>query len=160
MDNPGIVCVDDQREILAALKKELAFFRDYANIYYCESADEAFEVLEELDAKSESVAVIICDHVMPGKSGIDFLSEVHQDIRFGRTKKILLTGLATHQDTIEAINKAHIDAYIEKPWETPDLIEKVRALLTEHIFDAGLDYNAFLPVLDRDTLYRRLRFRT
>lgn len=157
MAKPNIICVDDQRDILATLKKELEIFRNYVTIYYCESADEASGVLEEIDAKGEQVAVIICDHVMPGKSGVEFLSEVNKDSRFSNTKKLLLTGLATHEDTIEAINRANINRYIGKPWETHDLVNKVRVLLTEYILQEGIDYNEFLPILDQDTLYARLR---
>ncbi len=157
MAKPNIICVDDQRDILATLKKELQFFREYVKIFYCESADEAENILDEIDAKGEHLAVIICDHVMPGKSGVEFLGEVNNDIRFQKTKKLLLTGLATHEDTIEAINKAKIDRYVGKPWETHDFINKVRTLLTEYILEEGIDYNEFLTVLDQDTLYTRLR---
>lgn len=157
MAKPNIICVDDQRDVLATLQKELHFFRDYVTLFYCESAQEANEILEELDAKSEPLALIICDHVMPGTSGVEFLSAIKDDDRFPRTKKLLLTGLATHEDTIEAINKAKIDCYIGKPWETNDLINKTRVLLTEFILEEGIDYNDLIPVLDRDTLYAKLR---
>ncbi len=157
MAKPNIICVDDQRDILATLKKELQFFRDHIKIYYCESAAEAEKILDDIDANGEHAAVIICDHVMPGKSGVEFLGEVNNDIRFKKTKKLLLTGLATHEDTIEAINKAKIDGYVGKPWETHDFINKVRTLLTEYILEEGLDYNEFITVLDQDTLYARLR---
>jgi len=157
MAKPNIICIDDQRDILATLKKELHFFREHVKIYYCESAAEAAEILDQIDADGEHLAVIICDHVMPGKSGVEFLSEVKNDIRFPKTKKLLLTGLATHEDTIEAINSAKIDGYIGKPWETHDFLNKVRVLLTEYILEEGIDYNNFLTVLDQDTLYARLR---
>lgn len=157
MAKPNIVCIDDQRDVLATLKKELQFFRDYVTIYYCESADEAANILDEIDAAGEHAAVLVCDHVMPGKSGVEFLSDVNNDVRFSKTKKLLLTGLATHEDTIEAINKAKIDRYIGKPWETHDLVNKIRVLFTEYIFEEGLDYNDYLPILDQDTLYARLR---
>jgi two-component system, chemotaxis family, chemotaxis protein CheY len=78
-------------------------------------------------------------------------------MRFPRTKKLLLTGLATHEDTIEAINRAKIDRYIGKPWDTHDLINKTRVLLTEFILEEGIDYNDFIPVLDQETLYAKLR---
>jgi two-component system, chemotaxis family, chemotaxis protein CheY len=157
MAKPTIVCVDDQRDILATLKKELQFFREYIQVYYCESADEAAQIVGEIDEAGEHVAVIVCDHVMPGKSGIEFLSEINRDIRFPKTKKLLLTGLATHEDTIEAINEANIDRYIGKPWESHNLVNKIRVLLTEYILEEGLEYSEFLPILDQDTLYSRLR---
>ncbi len=61
------------------------------------------------------IALIISDHVMPGKTGVELLTDVSKDGRFGFTRKVLLTGQATHTDTINAINSAGIDRYFEKP---------------------------------------------
>ncbi len=160
MSKPNIICVDDQRDVLATLKKELHFFRDFLSIYYCESADEASTILNELDAKSEPIALIICDHVMPGKSGVGLLSEIKSDGRFEHTKKLLLTGLATHEDTIDAINKAQIDRYIAKPWNTQELIDTARILITQFILETGMEYEPFMNILHQETLYEALKSRT
>jgi len=159
MTKPVILCIDDHREILVALKNALAIFRGYTAIYTCESAEEAEIVLNDIDQKGYYLAIVISDHVLPGKSGVDFLSDIHRDFRFNRTKKLLLTGLATHRETIDAINRADINGYIEKPWSNDELIQRIRVLLTDYVFDAGLDYNDFMPVLDKDTLYAVLRCR-
>jgi two-component system chemotaxis response regulator CheY len=157
MEKLNIVCIDDQREVLTALRKDLDQFKSHCQIEECESAAEASEVMNELDAAGEHVAVLICDHVMPGKNGIDFLIEVNQDLRFAKTKKLLLTGMATHQDTIVAINKAHIDRYIEKPWDIQNLTQTLKSLLTMYVIEAGIEYQPFLEVLDQGILYRELR---
>ena len=157
MQKIPILCVEDQREVLAALRKDLEGFLSHCSVLECESADEAKEVLDSLDCKGVQPGVLICDHVMPGENGIEFLIEVHRDRRFPNARKILLTGLATHEDTIRAINKAHIDHYIEKPWEKETLIQMVKELLTIFVLDSGKDYQDFLPVLDQETLYDRLR---
>jgi two-component system chemotaxis response regulator CheY len=159
MTKLNIICVDDQREVLAALRKDLAYFKDICSINDCESADEAMELLEEIDADGESVALIICDHVMPGKNGVDFLIDVNKDARFANSKKLLLTGMATHQDTIVAINQANIDRYIEKPWDIDHLIETAKTLLTTYIIDAGIDHQPYLKSLDQETLFRDLHKR-
>ena len=151
-----IVCVDDQREVLAALRKDLESLQDACEIIDCESADEVFEVLEEIDAEDGYPALIISDHVMPGKNGVELLIEIKQDPRFPNTRKLLLTGMATHQDTINAINNANIDHYIEKPWTEENLIKSVKTLLTKFVFDAGIEYKIYLHVLDQDTLYNYL----
>jgi two-component system chemotaxis response regulator CheY len=156
MNKPDIVCIDDQREILAALKRDLEVLEGYFSIVMCESAQEAHEVLDEIDAEGGRLALIICDHVMPGKSGIDFMTEVNEDPRFADTKKILLTGLATHQDTIVAINRAGIDHYVEKPWESPELLGTIKILLTRYIISSGMNYQSCLSVLDQPTLYKEL----
>ena len=44
MKRPKIICVDDQREVLATLKKDLEEFTDLFKIEYCESAEEAYEL--------------------------------------------------------------------------------------------------------------------
>lgn len=160
MDKLKIICVDDQRDVLAALRKDLAPLSGGTSVIASESAAEAAEVLEAMDRRAEEPALLICDHVMPGTSGIDFLVEIRGEGRFPRTRSILLTGLATHRDTIEAINKAHIDRYIEKPWNGADLVRTVRELLARFVLDSGLDYRPYLDVLDQETLYGELRKRS
>ncbi|NUM37073.1 MAG: response regulator [Candidatus Brocadiae bacterium] len=153
----NIVCIDDQREVLATLKKDMSVFRSFFKISYCESSQEAKELLEEIDAKGDHIALLVCDHIMPGQSGIDFLIQTNQDRRFQSVKKILLTGLANHQDTIKAINQAAIQQYIEKPWNSENLTKIAKILLTEYILETGQEYQEYMPILDQPTLYQKLR---
>jgi len=132
MSKLNIVCIDDQREVLAAVKRDLEIIAEDYEIVECESAKEAEEVLEELYSEGNEVALIICDHIMPGENGIDFLARLNFEARYQKTKKIVLTGLATHQDTIRAINDAKIDIYIEKPWAQDSFIESVKKLLESY----------------------------
>lgn len=156
MDKLNIIYVDDQREVLSTISKDLQVFEKFVNLEECESADEALAVLNDIDDDSDYAAVIISDHIMPGKNGVEFLIEVNQDVRFIATKKMLLTGQATHQDTIEAINKANINNYIEKPWSADKLVGNVKVLLTEFVLKAGIDYQKYLPILDQQTLLENL----
>jgi len=157
MEKLYIVCVEDQREVLNTVSEQLSVFEDYLTLEECESADEAEELIEEIDANGDFLAVVISDHVMPDKSGVDFLIDIKEDGRFKSTKKILLTGQATHVDTILAINQAGIDNYIEKPWEAEYLKGKVSTLLTEFIIEMGLDYEPFTKVLDKQRLFNLLK---
>ncbi|BAX53553.1 Hydrogenase transcriptional regulatory protein hupR1 [Photobacterium damselae subsp. piscicida] len=157
MEKLNIICVDDQREVLSAVLKDLAPLNDFFNVEDCESADEALELMDDLDAEGEFIALVISDHVMPGKIGVELLTEISQDARFVHTKKVLLTGQATHQDTIEAINLARIESYFEKPWKAEQLLTSARTLITEYIFDMGLDYQPWNEILDNSVVYRRLR---
>jgi two-component system, chemotaxis family, chemotaxis protein CheY len=160
MEKIFIICIDDQRDVLDAIAKDLALFEAMFRLEECESADEAEEVLDEIEADGDHVALIISDHVMPGKSGVDFLVEVNEDDRFQRTKKMLLTGLATHEDTIQAINDAAIDRYIEKPWNPDQLVQNTKVLLTEYILKAGINYEPYRQYLDPQTLFEILRKQT
>lgn len=156
MNKLTIIYVDDQREILSTLSKDLELFSEYVNLEECESAFEATEIIDQVDAEGDFVAIIISDHIMPEKTGIEFLSEMHQDCRFTASKKILLTGQATHKDTIEAINNAKIQRYIEKPWETEEIHEVVKRQLTHFILENGIDYMPYMPILDKLVLFELL----
>ncbi len=96
---------------------------------------------------------------MPGKSGVELLTDLSVDTRFKHTKKVLLTGQATHQDTIVAINRARIERYFEKPWQANELREAVRQLVTEFVFDQGLDYAEWGEELAQDVVLARLSAR-
>lgn len=157
MENLYIIYLDDQREVLSTISKELSLFESLFQVEECESADEAYELMEEVDEQGDFVAVLISDHIMPGKNGVDFLSEVNNDMRFASTKKILLTGMATHQDTIMAINNARIDKYVEKPWQTEALVNMVKELVTRFIFEKGLDYQKYIKLLDQKVMFEVLR---
>lgn len=156
MEKINIICVDDEREVLESVVRDLEYFSEYFNIEECQSAIECLELLEEFDANQEYVALLISDHVMPEKSGVELLTEVELDKRFLGTKKLLLTGLATQADTIRAINNAKLDNFLEKVWDPEELVQTVKELLTEYIVERGIDYQAYLEKLDAPTLYRLL----
>jgi len=159
MEELYIICVEDQREVINAITEQLSSFENYLIIEECESAQEAITLMSEIDSQGGYVAVVISDHVMPGMTGVELLTQIKEDMRFSSTKKILLTGQATHSDTIEAINQAKIDKYIEKPWESEDLVRKVSKLLTEYIIETGIDHRPYLDVLDKLTLFDLLKQR-
>ncbi|APF19464.1 response regulator [Caldithrix abyssi] len=152
MEKLQIICVDDQREVLAAVKKDLEIFEEYCELHTCETADEAEELFQELKEEQKPVALIICDHIMPGENGIDFFIRLNRDGQLNKTQKMLLTGLATHQETIKAINEANIDFYIEKPWVQVEFQNAVKKLLTRFILKNDLNKADFKPLLDEDEL--------
>jgi two-component system, chemotaxis family, chemotaxis protein CheY len=157
MERINIIVVEDQREVLHAITKDLTALEDFLTVEECESAAEAMDVMESIEAEGNHVALVISDHVMPEKTGVDFLADVHRDERFKGTRKILLTGLATHSDTINAINKAAIDRYISKPWKSEQLLSTVKTLLTEYIMEKGIAYEPYLGWLDKEVVFDRLR---
>ncbi|MFY0625540.1 MAG: response regulator [Reichenbachiella sp.] len=157
MEKIYIICIEDQREVLNVVSDHLSHFEDLLTLEECESTAEARELIEEIDDNGDYVGVIVSDHVMPNQTGVDFLVEINNDDRFKATRKILLTGQATHIDTIQAINKAGIDKYVEKPWTKEDLIKKVSVLLTEFIIKKGIPYESYMAVLDKPTLFELLK---
>lgn len=156
MEKLVVICVDDQAEVLNAVARDLIPLASHCDIEECQSAAECLELMDDLDADGRLLALLISDHVMPKKTGVELLTEVKQDNRFDKTHKFLLTGLATHQDTIQAINQAGIEQYFEKAWDPDELLSACRKALTHYVFEQGLDYQRYQPILDAETTYHLL----
>jgi len=129
-----ILCVDDEEGILSALRQQLGTrFGDECQIEVAQSGDDALELIDELAADGEEVAVVIADQIMPGMKGVELLEEVGR--RSPSTTKILLTGQAGLDAVVSAINRAALNHYISKPWEEPDLRLAVENLLVRYRLD-------------------------
>ena len=158
MEKINILCVDDQPEVLETITRDLQSLEKFFRIETADSVQDAKALLLELDGKSEKVGLVISDHVMPGDEvGVDLLRYVDTDVRFSKTRKILLTGQAGHADTIRAINEAHIDNYFDKPWKADELLLSAKKLLTQFILDCGLEYEDYMPLLDQEVLLKHLK---
>ena len=155
MSKPHLIIIDDQTDVLSTLRNDLESFREKFVLDDCESAEEAEELIEELDATGESIAVIFSDHVMPEKNGIDFLSELSRDDRFKGVYKVLITGQASHSDTIDAINNASINYYISKPWAKNELELVCKKMITNWILDHEMDHQDFGDLIDSEILLNR-----
>ena len=157
MKKAHIILIDDQIDVLATLMQDLSIFRERFILDDCESVKEAYELLEELETAGESIALIICDHIMPNKNGIEFLSELSKDDRFDSIHKVLVTGQASHGDTIDAINNASIDYYISKPWVVENLHSVIKEMVTGWIMDNDLDYREYEGLIDTKILFKKLK---
>lgn len=120
MTKAAILCVDDEATILKVLKEQLkrCFGKQY--VYEtAQSAEEAWEVIDDLREDDIQLLLIISDWLMPGIKGDEFLIQVHQ--RFPEIVKVMLTGQADE----DAIERARLDANLHgclyKPWKEEDL---------------------------------------
>ncbi len=157
METINIICVDDQPEVLDSVLRDLRPLSPLVRLEEAGGTEDCLRLLEQIDEEGGHVAVLITDQVMPGNTGTDLLAKVASDHRFSRTRKVLLTGQATHADTINAINEGRLDNYVEKPWEPEKLLGMVKRLLTLYIMEAGIDYKPYMSILDNATLFSKLR---
>ena len=157
METLNIICVDDQQEVLDSVMRDLRPLTSHVRLEEASSVADCLQLIDQIDDAGDHVAIVISDQVMPGETGTELLGKVAADRRFSKTRKVLLTGQATHADTINAINDGHIDNYIEKPWQPEKLLSVVKRLLTLYVLDAGLDHSEYMPVLDTTTLFTKLR---
>jgi CheY-like chemotaxis protein len=124
----AILVVDDEKTILDSLREQLrSMFGRRFRYETAEDADEAWEVLGELDTAGVVVVVIVSDWLMPGKRGDAFLAEVRQ--RFPNIGRILLTGQADDDAIQRAWDDAAVSDVIRKPWSPETLRRAIEAAL-------------------------------
>ena len=81
MSKLSILCVDDEVIILNSLLRQMqAAFGDSYVYETSENAEEALEILEELQQENTDVIVIVSDWLMPGMKGDEFLIEIQKKI--------------------------------------------------------------------------------
>lgn len=120
MANTAILCVDDEPVILDSLKEQLR--RRFGNRYLyevAECADDAWEIIEELNEEEVEILVIVSDWLMPGIKGDEFLIKVHQ--KYPKIVKVMLTGQADAEAIERATRDANLHSCLYKPWSEDEL---------------------------------------
>jgi thioredoxin reductase (NADPH) len=119
MTKPVILSVDDDREVLAAVERDLRKqYRARYRIVTAASGQEALETARELKRRGTPVALFLADQRMPLMSGTQLLAELKK--LFPETKRVLLTAYADTDAAIAAINDIGLHHYLMKPWDPPE----------------------------------------
>jgi thioredoxin reductase (NADPH) len=119
MPKPVIWTIDDDPDVLRAVERDLR--RHYGDRYRIISADSGVSALEgvkQLKLRNEPVALFLVDQRMPRMSGVEFLEKAIEF--YPESKRALLTAYADTDAAIRAINGAHVDHYLMKPWDPPE----------------------------------------
>ncbi len=120
----GILIVDDEQNVLNALKRSLA--RHFKPVHTAISGEQALEVLE----RERDVQVVISDFRMPGMDGVAFLKTVR--VRQPDIQRVMLTGQASFEAIERAINEAEVYRFLNKPWNDSQLTATVRECI-DHV---------------------------
>lgn len=129
---PAITVVDDDPAVLQAIARDIRKqYGDRFRIVRADSGTTALELLQQLKLRSATVALFLVDQRMPQISGVEFLEQANKI--FPKAKRVLLTAYADTDAAIDAINKAHLDYYLLKPWDPPE--EKLYPVLDDLIND-------------------------
>lgn len=107
-----LLFVDDEPNILKSLKR--LFRGGEYNVLLAENGEAGLDILS-----NNPVDLIISDMRMPQMDGAEFLARAAE--RWPDTIRILLTGYADMESTINAVNKGKIYSYCSKPWEDNEL---------------------------------------
>jgi thioredoxin reductase (NADPH) len=137
MSKPVIWTVDDDPDVLRAVERDLR--RHYGDRYRIISADSgvsALEATKQLKLRNEPIALFLVDQRMPRMSGVEFLEKTME--LYPDAKRALLTAYADTDAAIRAINDAHIDHYLMKPWDPPE--ERLYGVVDDMLDDWQASY--------------------
>jgi thioredoxin reductase (NADPH) len=135
-----ILAVDDEPAVLAAVSRDLRRgFGERYRIMRAGSGAEALELIAQIMARGEQVALLVADQRMPAMAGTDYLVKARQLVP--DAKRVLLTAYADTEAAIAAINEVALDYYLLKPWDPPEeqLLPVVEDLLTTWEAGAALE---------------------
>jgi len=115
-----ILLVEDNREILNYIQKELA---PQYHVLKALNGQEALEMMEK-----DNIQLVISDIMMPVMDGIQLCKRMKTDIQYSHVPIILLTAKNSLNSKIEGL-EVGADAYIEKPFAFEHLLAQMNNLL-------------------------------
>lgn len=143
-----VLFVDDEPHVLAALKQALR-----KSELVIETATSGEEALERL--AHAPVDVVVSDERMPGTQGSELLTVVRA--ADPSTIRILLTGQASVEAAIRAVNEAGVHRFLTKPCPPQVLLAAIRELVAARNADrqarraaAGPTVSGELEALERE----------
>jgi thioredoxin reductase (NADPH) len=119
VNKPGLLIVDDDPQVLAAVRRDLrSRYREGYTVISAGSGEEALRTVKELKARGDGLAMVISDQRMPGMLGVEVLARSREV--YPLAKRVLLTAYSDIEAAVRAINEAHLDHYLSKPWDPPE----------------------------------------
>ncbi len=152
MNKLMILCIDDEREVLDSVVQDIECFEENFIIEAAQSVAEARSVIDDYRSQNVPLALVLCDHIMPEQTGISFLIELNEQTDTTKTRKVLLTGQAGLNDTVEAVNHSSLDFFIAKPWVGEELRKVVKEQLTHYVIENEQELMPWVQVLDAEKI--------
>lgn len=115
-----ILIVDDEPEVLESLRRTLR--KEKYRILTTTSPREALELVEH-----QGVDLLLSDIDMPEMTGVELVAKIRTE--HPHVVRLLLTGDASLDSAIQAINDGEVHRYLTKPWGTRELRETLRRAL-------------------------------
>lgn len=113
-----VLLVDDEPHIIAALKRVLQDLP--VSILSASTGNEGLGILRD-----HPVQVVISDERMPQMAGSDFLAMVKE--HYPSTIRMMLTGHATIEAAMHAVNSGSIYRFFLKPWNDLEVVLAVKS---------------------------------
>lgn len=119
----NILVVDDEEKICELIKIFLESAFPFHSVVSAPNTTQATQKFlnQEFD-------LLIIDHVMPGKAGIDYISHLRSSVKHAKTKIVLISGYLQQEDVLNAIQMG-VKHIVVKPFTRQQLINQVADIL-------------------------------
>lgn len=123
MQDMNVLVVDDEEKICELIKIFLESGFSFNSVVTAPNAIQATQKFlnQEFD-------LLIIDHVMPGKLGIEFIQHIRTSVKFNRMKIILISGYLQQEDVLSAIQLG-VKNIIVKPFTRQQIVSAVGEIL-------------------------------
>ena len=119
MAKPVLLVVDDDRQVLNAIERDLkSHYGERYRVVAADSGAVALDTLRQLRTRGDAVALLLVDQRMPHMAGTEFLIEARK--LYPDSMRALLTAYADTDAAIAAINEVELHHYLMKPWDPPE----------------------------------------
>lgn len=132
-ERPSILVVDDVSSNLELL--EAIFIKEGFKVYTALGASEAIEIFMK-----QGIDIVVLDVMMPGIDGFELCSRLKKFSGKRFFPIILLTALSDKKSRIKGIESG-ADDFISKPFDTTELVIKIKSLLKLKSLQEELDHS-------------------
>ncbi|MEP2891278.1 response regulator transcription factor [Tateyamaria sp.] len=116
-----VLLVEDEVNIIEALRFLLS-----REGWQVDTHSDGADAMDVIRAKRPDL--IVLDHMLPGKSGLDILTELRADHNFADLPVLMLTARGQARDREQA-EKAGVSRFMTKPFSNTEVITAVRDLV-------------------------------
>ncbi len=119
----SVLIVDNEPKICDLIKLFLEASEKFDTIITAHSAVQAMQKLQ-----NQEFSLLIIDYAMPGKTGVDLISQLAKTPRYFGMKFILISGCLKREDVIRAMSNGAKNILV-KPFGREQLLRKVFEVL-------------------------------
>lgn len=123
IEDMNILVIDDEDKICDLIK---IFLESAFPFHSVVTAPNALQATQKF--LNQEFDLLIIDHVMPGKMGVEFIQSIKTSVKFNRMKIILISGYLQQEDVHTAIQLG-VKNIIVKPFTKQQMVGEVANLL-------------------------------
>ena len=119
--NPTVLIIEDDPEVRSLVEYTLS--KEKFKVHTAESGQQALSLLDTITPD-----VITLDLMLPDIHGLECCKKIRADPRFQSVSVLMLTALDSLDDIVKGFETG-ADDYLVKPFQLPELVARIRALL-------------------------------